>query len=167
MHLSEENYHEAFHCVDQLLSDHRAVWSESAFVKDELSWCCEYPILHRDLLSLSDEELVILSNEKELMSYLSSHIPKLGPIGDWQISIESKPLWETPRRALFGLPGRKKQQTEGFVTALLPLLKRLETEVVGEKNIVDWCSGLSPLVCSRGKNSPTGDPFLAISSSLS
>ncbi len=141
MLLSKENYKQAFQYLDRLLCDYRSVWSESAFVTDELSWRTEYPNLHRDLLALSENALLCLGEEREVMLFLDPYIPGLASVADWHVSKVSDDPWQTPERALFGLPGRKRRQTEGFVTALLGLLKGLEGEALGETGIADWCSG--------------------------
>lgn len=139
--LHDENFRRAFLEVDRLLCDYRAVWSESPFVHDELGWSSDHPGLFRDLIGLSEGALEVLSDEEELLRYLSSYLPGLDSIATWRIPTLKKPRWYTPQRALFGLPERKKRQTEGFVSSLLPLLQALGSDWTKEQEIVDWCSG--------------------------
>ena len=139
--LRADNFFEAFEQITLLLSNARPLWSESAFTENELSWSTKYPNLHRDLLALTEAELHILSEENTLLAYLSSHIPHLRLTSGWTIAKATQPLWQTPARGLFGLPARKKRQTEGFVNALLPFLKSRGEGELGQETIVDWCSG--------------------------
>lgn len=141
MRLSKKNYQQAFRALDQVLTNNRALWSESAFVQEELSWRHPFPILHRDLFNLPEQALLSLSEEQNLRHYLATYIPELDPTADWQISPAGPAQWQTPQRALFGLPGRKKRQTEGFVSAISEFLGGFAAETGGAGNIVDWCSG--------------------------
>ena len=129
-----------FKQLTQLLSEHRSLWTESAFTKDTLSWVQEYSNLSHTLLSLSECDVTELDKETKLLHFLEPYIPGLALVSDWTIPAGEGPPWKTSPRVLFGLPGRKKQQTEGFVRAILPLLDRLEDHTP-RNNIVDWCSG--------------------------
>jgi len=85
MLLSKENYRQAFHFADKLLSGYRAIWSESAFVKEELSWTGDYPTLYESLLNLTPEALNSLDREEKLLAYLSTYIPELRTISEWRV----------------------------------------------------------------------------------
>jgi Methyltransferase domain len=159
MLIVEENHSQAFHDVNELLLKYRSVWSESAFVSNELSWRGTYAVMYEELLGLSDSELNVLSNEARLIARLSSHLPDLRPLTDWHVLPGPERKWPTPQRAQHGLPARKRRQTEGFVTALLPWIDELDGERDG-KNVVDWCSGKGHL--ARQLHYACGSPVLCL-----
>lgn len=127
---------ETFHALTHLLSTYRTIWSESPFVLDELSWEIHFPNLHQALIDLSEERLASLTEESNLLNFLGDYLPELQAVEKLQFSGEGR-RWRTPRKGLYGLPGRKRKQTEGFVSHLLPFVEQIPEE----RKVVDWCSG--------------------------
>ena len=137
MSLRRDNFSEAFLRLSETLSTYQSLWTESAFVEENLSWLPQYPELEQALLGLSGCELERLQDEESLLQFLHPHIPELGDLIQWQFDHLAPGLWRTPTEALFGLPGRKRIQTEGFVSAV----QSLEIAPSRESKWVDWCSG--------------------------
>lgn len=136
MILSSSHHRLCFESLTDLLRDFRAVWTESPFLLDQLSWCERSPELHRDLLNLSDEKLEELNDEQGLLAYLTSFIPALAEVRELRIEHLETTDWEPSKKATFGVPGRKQAQISGFVSALKASLGDERPD-----GIVDWCSG--------------------------
>lgn len=130
------DFQQAFDELTELLSRHRALWSESAFVRNELSWPSDYPGLHRELLALSDSDLQGVEGEQELRRYLAPHLPDLKAL-ECPVAAPTPCGWQASEDAALGVPGRKKSQIEGFVSALLGS----EIGLSRSSRVVDWCSG--------------------------
>lgn len=128
---------QAFEDLSDLLGRYKALWTESAFVQNELSWQAEHPRLYRALLALSEGELLRLEEEDALHAALESHLPQLRFALAPSIARPTRPCWEAPEGVAFGVPGRKMAQLEGFVSALL------EGRILTSRpcRVVDWCSG--------------------------
>jgi len=127
---------ETFYALTHLLSTYRTIWSESPFVLDELSWETRFPELHQTLIDLSEERLASLAEEANLLNFLGDYLPELQAVEKLQFSGEVR-RWTTPQNGLYGMPGRKQNQTEGFVSHLLPFVEQIPEE----RTVVDWCSG--------------------------
>ena len=132
------NFQRAFDRLTGLLCRHKALWTESAFVQNELSWRADYPRLYRELLALSEGELRALEGEDEMLLYLTSrHLSDLETLNDFPIATPTRRHWRVPELATCGIPQRKRAQIEGFVSALLEAKLVLTPNCV----VVDWCSG--------------------------
>lgn len=131
------NFCSTFDALTSLLTDYKALWTESAFVQNELSWQAGYPRLYRKLLALSDTELQHLDSYEGLLAFLACHIPELERLRNSPIAAPTRHFWKAPKAATLGVPERKKTQIQGFVNALLgaEMTKRRE------HSVVDWCSG--------------------------
>ena len=132
-----ENFGKAFSRLDRLLTDYESLWTESAFVKESLSWLQNQSALGDALLRIGESELEELQDERLLLNFLSPYVPGLGELVHWETENRIVQSWQTPENALFGLPGRKRRQTEGFVSAVLSLSPPSEPG----SRWVDWCSG--------------------------
>lgn len=141
------NAEAAFDALTELLASHRALWSESAFTSNELSWSERSPRLYGDLLALSDAELGTLEQEGSLLLWLSSYVPALRDLPaltptptlerERSTAVLQRERWAAPGSVAFGVPQRKREQIEGFVQALLGW----GLPQAGERPVVDWCSG--------------------------
>ncbi len=131
------DFQQAFDGLTLLLCRHRALWTESAFVQNELSWQTAYPQLYRALLALSEADLQALESEDDLLLLLSSHLPDLKVLSDSPIATPTRHHWKAPEPATLGVSERKRAQVEGFVNALLGS----KMVSIGESSVVDWCSG--------------------------
>ena len=126
-----------FDALTELLSRHKALWTESAFVQNELSWQADYPRLHRELLALSEANLQALESENDLLLLLSSHLPELKTLEALPIATTTRHQWQAPTPAILGVSERKRAQIEGFVNALLGS----KMAMTHDSSVVDWCSG--------------------------
>lgn len=130
-------FRHTFRQLTDLLSQHKALWAESAFVVDRPSWRADYPELYRALLALSDSDLRAVEQEEDLLRWLLSYLPELEPLQQpW--APRASPQWQATEQTMRGIGARKRAQIEGFVNALLG------SEVTGPGpagSVVDWCSG--------------------------
>ena len=70
MSLRRDNFSEAFLRLSETLSTYQSLWTESAFVEENLSWLPQYPELEQALLGLSGCELERLQDEESLLQFL-------------------------------------------------------------------------------------------------
>lgn len=128
---------QAFEDLSDLLVRYKALWTESAFVQNELSWRAEHPRLYHKLLALSEGELLRLEHEDTLHAALESHLPQLKSALSHFIVRPTRPCWEATEGVALGLQWRKMAQLEGFVSALL------DGQMLSSRpsRVVDWCSG--------------------------
>jgi hypothetical protein len=131
------DFQHAFHGLTELLCRHKALWTESAFVQNELSWQADHPRLNQALLTLSEADLRALEREEDLLLFLSSHLPGLETLTNSPIATPTRHVWQAPESATVGVPERKRAQIEGFVNSLLGA-KMASTR---DSAVVDWCSG--------------------------
>lgn len=150
------NLQRTFETLTNLLALYKALWTESAFVQNELSWQAHYPQLYRELLALSEAELQHLDSDEGLLAFLGSHIPELQTLRDSPIATPTCHSWKAPEPATLGVPERKRVQIEGFVNALLGA----EMTATPEHSVVDWCSGRGFL--ARAMHSATGSKVLCL-----
>lgn len=135
MVLGNESFNQTFDNLGAVLQKYYPVWTESAFVNDHLSWPSEFPDLHRRLLSLTEYDLLELEDEPKLIRFLSTYLPELDFLADLRFERKPEVKWQAPEKAFFGVPGRKRFQTEGFINAISSLGE------ISEGKWVDWCSG--------------------------
>lgn len=147
---------QTFDALTALLARYKALWTESAFVQNDLSWQANYPRLYRELLALSEAELHSLEPEKELLLFLGSHIPELETLNSSPIATPTCPSWKAPESVILGVSERKKVQIEGFVSALVSA----KMTTTHEHSIIDWCSGRGFL--ARAIHSATGSRVLCL-----
>ncbi len=131
------DFQQAFDALTELLCRHKALWTESAFVQNELSWQADYPRLHRELLALSDADLRALEPEDGLLLFLSPHLPDLKTLEAIPIATPTRRQWIAPEAATLEVSERKRAQVEGFVNALLGS----KMAMIRDSSVVDWCSG--------------------------
>lgn len=150
-----------FDDLTSLLSGHKALWTESAFVQNELSWQATHPRLYQELLALSEGEVQRLEREDDLILALTPFLPDLAVLDRWSPSTDStRPAWRAPEAAAAGVPGRKMAQIEGFVGSLL------DSAALGPgDNVVDWCSGKGLL--SRALHLASGAPVVCLERTIS
>ncbi len=146
----------AFANLTELLCRYKALWTESAFVQDELSWPSDDSDLHQALLALTESDLQRLEGEAELRRYLASHLPDLKALDEHTVATSTPGGWQAPEEAALGVPGRKKSQIEGFVSALLGS----EIGLSRDSRIVDWCSGRGFL--ARAMHAASGARILCL-----
>ena len=125
-----------FDALTAVLLRHKALWTESAFLQNELSWQTTYPQLYRVLLALSESDLQALEAEDDLLLHLSYHLPDLKTLSD-SVATPTRRHWKAPESATRGVSERKGVQIEGFVNALLG--SQMVSDA--ESSVVDWCSG--------------------------
>ena len=131
------DFQQIFDGLTELLCRHKALWTETAFVRNELSWRADYPRLHRDLLALSEADLRALEGEGELLCFLSSYLPDLERLNDAPIVTSTRHQWRAHESATLGVSERKRVQIEGFVNALLGS----KMTMTRDSSLIDWCSG--------------------------
>lgn len=141
-----------FDGLTELMSRHRALWAESAFLQNRLSWQTDYPRLYDELLALSEAELEVLEREEVLLAFLSAHIPELKTLTDAPLATSTVRHWQASDP--FAVPQRKRMQIEGFVSALL------DAEMAAESCVLDWCSGRGHL--ARAIHAATGSRVLCL-----
>lgn len=144
-----------FDGLTELLSRHRALWTESAFVQNELSWRANYPQLFEALLSLSDPQVQALEPEDSLLEFVSSYLPELQQLTA-PIATTTPAEWKASETVAAGISGRKRAQIEGFVSALL----HSESPLPPHGLVVDWCSGRGLL--ARAMHHATGSRVVCL-----
>ena len=135
MFFEPDNFTVAFDQFDQLLGRHQALWRESPFLLDTLSWQADFPELHQALLDLTDTHLNELNDEALLIRWVARFVPELAEVAAWQIKADNAEQIAMAKFADVGIPGRKKSQIVGFASAL----KGFARSDCGA--VVDWCSG--------------------------
>lgn len=150
------DFQQAFRSLTELLSCHKALWTESVFVRNELSWQADHPRLYRELLALSETDLRALEPEEHLLRHLRPYLPELATLESFPIATPTRLQWPVPRAATLGVSERKCAQIEGFVNAILGS----KVALTPDSAVVDWCSGRGLL--ARAMHAASGARVLCL-----
>lgn len=148
---------DCFGAVTAYLSQWQSFWRDSVFYDLCVPWRKEFPALSVALLALSDADFRVLDQSpRRLSEFLAAYIPEydelvnlvnaLAPYDraadvtgrDTTCQDTRAQKLASQARLAAGVPGRKWQQIQAYMTALgEPIREHLR--------VVDWCSGKSHL----------------------
>ena len=127
-------YSQKLQRLDHLLRAYQWLWQPQPFKQQRPPWCDRLPILHEQLLGLSDDTLSAAQGDQAaLLALLTPHLPELSGLGVLTTVADAPLCALTPLNPRFhaAIPGRKWQQVQAFSAATGEI----------KRPILEWCGG--------------------------
>ncbi len=128
------SYRQWFHQLDQLLTEHRALWQLRPFALQQIPWQAQWPNLAAAISALTLPQIQALTEQpRQLYQALAEYFPDAQQLHRLT-RVPVAPVLQAlshDERLSYEVPGRKWQQIRAFVQALPPQ----------SLPILEWCAG--------------------------